>query len=101
MTPEEEAKQEILERVRVARGLLSQASGWVRALADDDLKPFGIDIKPEVADSIEGVVTQLDEIIELMKGDRYADARALYRYKWPELKRYVDLAQILWGKLNP
>lgn len=48
-------------------------AGWVRALADEDLKPFGIDIKPEVADSIEGVVTQLDEIIELMRGDRFAE----------------------------
>jgi hypothetical protein len=53
MTPDQEvAKRELLQRVGSSRVLLSQASGQVRELARGELKPFGIDINPEVADSI-------------------------------------------------
>lgn len=96
MTPEEQAKYELLERIRPARGLLSQASGWVRALAQDELKPYGIDIKVDVADSLEDVVRQLDEIIDMLNGNRVADAYGLYRHKLPEVKRYTSLANLLW-----
>jgi hypothetical protein len=98
---QEEAKRELLDRVGSARAGLSQASGWVRALSHEELKPFGIDIKPEVADGIDRVVEQLDEIIDMMRGDRIAEARGLFRYKYPEWKRYFDLAHLLWGTLNP
>lgn len=101
MTPGEEAKRELLERIRHARGVLSQASGWVRALSDDELKPYGINVKPDVADSLDDVVRQLDDIIDMLRGDRIADAYGLYRYKWPKIKQYIDLANLLWKLLNP
>lgn len=97
MTSEEEkSRQELIERIRAARGVLSQASGWVRALSADELKPYGIDIRPEVGDSLDGIVVQMDEIIDMLNGDRLVEARALYRYKWPEVKQYIDLARALW-----
>ncbi|MBI6546493.1 MAG: hypothetical protein HY692_06840 [Cyanobacteria bacterium NC_groundwater_1444_Ag_S-0.65um_54_12] len=102
MTPDqEEAKRQLLDRLGTARKAISQASGWVRGLSNDDLKPFGIDIKPEVADSMDRIVTQLDEITDMLNGDRISDARGIYRYKYPEWKRYFDLARLLWGNLNP
>lgn len=100
MTPEEEARQEFLERIRAARGTLTQASGWVRALSADELKPYGIDIKPEVADSLDSVVKQLDEIIDMLNGDQVAEAFALYRYQLPKVKGFLDLARVLWKAFN-
>ncbi|MBM3267887.1 MAG: hypothetical protein FJZ01_09585 [Candidatus Sericytochromatia bacterium] len=102
MTPDqEEAKCELLERLGTARKAIYQASGWVRGLSHDDLKAFGIDIKPDVADSMNRIVAQLDEIIEMLDGDKVAIALGIYRYKLPEWKRYFDLALTLWGKLHP
>ena len=97
---QEEARRELLERLGTARKAIYQASGWVRGLSADELKPFGIDIKPEVADSMDQIVVQLDEIIGMLDGGRVTDALGLYRYKYPEWKRFFDLAHLLWGKLN-
>lgn len=102
MTPDqEESRRQFLDRLGIARKSLSQAAGWIRGIAPTDLMPFGIDIKPEVAESLEDVVIQLDELIEMIRGDKVADALALYRYKSPQWRRYLDLAQTLWGVMNP
>jgi chromosome condensin MukBEF ATPase and DNA-binding subunit MukB len=101
MTPEDEAKAEYLNRIRLAREVLSQAGGWVRQLDSAEMRAFGVDVKPDVATAMDDLVTQLDEIIDLLNGDRMAEAHALYRYKYPKLKPYIDLGNRLWNIFHP
>lgn len=96
-----QAKIELLERLGQSRAALSQAFGWLQALHQEDLRGWGVDLKPEVAVQLERMITEIDRIIDGIQGDRMAEAEILYASEWPKLMKLLGMAQKIFGLGKP